>query len=215
LELFSKCLSHSDLLADEAVLARCMLESGFELKLVVNYEKISANRSVMTRFIALFVLTFLVVGGGVVFAQGFPPAWPPLVWSNFPGPWGTNIWWTNVSRFTNQTVSATNSHPKVVPPGVPASALSQTPPDVQNVIKQFQQSRNQLISQMQSASAAQRQQIMQQAEQLREKMQQQLQNLREQALDQANAMRNQFQNSRDVILNQGVTSPSSNPGKPR
>lgn len=166
----------------------------------------------------------------------FPPDWtnnppvftnPPPVFTNLPpiwtnilhgltnrSPWGTNIWWTNHITFTNHLppIIRTNLHPPVIPPG--GTGSPRLPKDVQTLLQQFQQQRNQLISSLDGASDAERQQVLQQLETLREQLQTQLAALREQMRDQLNGMRQQF-GGHFAPGNASIDPGSSHGGRPR
>ena len=82
-------------------------------------------------------------------------------------------------------------------PSVPSHVNPpQTPADVQTTIQQFQQSRQALMNQLESATEEQRQAILGELEQLREQMRDQLDTLRQQAQDQAQQMQSRFGNDR-------------------
>jgi hypothetical protein len=85
---------------------------------------------------------------------------------------------------------------------------------VQSVIQQFQQQRNQLASQLNSASDAERQQILQQLSALREQLQSQLAGWQEQAFQQAQQMKSKFNNNFGPA-NQNPGAPGSSTGRPR
>ena len=78
-------------------------------------------------------------------------------------------------------------------------------------IQQFQQSRQALMNQLESATEEQRQAILGQLEQLREQLRDQLDTLRQQAQDQAQQMQSRFGNDRGTLLNQGAP-PTSGSG---
>jgi hypothetical protein len=123
----------------------------------------------------------------------------PSVWTNLlhgatgrGSAWGSNQWWTNYAAFTNTSPPsrATDNRFGTIPPGQTPSAT--LPRDVQALLKQFQQQRNQVMSGLQNATDSQRQQILQQLEQVRDQLQSQLQSITTQAREQALDMRGQF-----------------------
>ncbi len=125
-----------------------------------------------------------------------PPVWTTLLHgiANLYPWWGTNVWWTNHTAFTNAAPAqstATHTHGRgIIPPGyTPPPTL---PRDVQTLVQQFQQQRTQLMNSLQAATDAQRQQILGQLEQLRDQLQTQLQAITAQAREQALDMRSQF-----------------------
>jgi hypothetical protein len=161
------------------------------------------------------VLAAMVVAGAVSQALGqdwhggtnwWHTNWtnpPPPNWTNFPAH-SPPVTWTN----TVPTAALTNRHGRTIPPvspSVPSHVNSpQTPADVQTTIQQFQQSRQALMNQLESATEEQRQAILGQLEQLREQMRDQLATLRQQAQDQAQQMQDRFGNNRGTLLNQGA-----------
>jgi len=146
-------------------------------------------------------------------STNLPPVWTnrPPAWTNRSSAWGANAWWTNALAYTNRPTVWTNRPPRVIPPNskpnrVPPAPL---PPDVQAVVQQFQQNRDQIMNQLKTATDDQRQQILNQLEQLRQQQRTLLLELRQQAADQARQMQGQFANSRDQIINAGVPSGAS------
>ena len=149
----------------------------------------------------------------------------PSVWTNLLhgngkagrySPWGTNVWWTNATAFTNAAPSHTAAGNKhgIIPPGQNPSAT--LPRDVQTLLKQFQQQRNQLMNGLQNATDSQRQQILQQLEQVRDQLQSQLQSITTQAREQALDMRGQFgRNFAPGHSSGGGSTSSGHGGKPR
>lgn len=140
------------------------------------------------------------------FGTNCPPPPPPPIWTNMPPP---PVW--------------TNRDTHVLPPqgppmGPPHRDLAPLPTDVQASIQQFQQNRTALMSQLRTATDAQRAAILQQLSQLRDQLRDQMNNLRQQAQDQAQQMQTRFGNGRDQLLNQGAagnSGSSTTPGRGR
>ncbi|HEX5397682.1 MAG TPA: hypothetical protein VFY06_01355 [Verrucomicrobiae bacterium] len=80
------------------------------------------------------------------------------------------------------------------------------PADVQTIVRQFEQDRTQLMSQLKTCTEEQRQQILQEMDQLRTQLRDQIGKMRDDARQQAEQMRNRFSNNRDVILDAGAGS---------
>jgi uncharacterized protein (DUF1800 family) len=128
-----------------------------------------------------------------------PVVTTPPVWTNLlhgitsPYAWGTSVWWTNSTAFTNpapsRTVATNNGHGIIAPGQTPSTTL---PRDVQTLLQQFQQQRKQLMNSLQEATDAQRQQILQQLQSVRDQLLNQLQAITTQAREQAVDMRGQF-----------------------
>ncbi|MGA2657608.1 MAG: hypothetical protein ABSH34_08815 [Verrucomicrobiota bacterium] len=158
-----------------------------------------------------------------VCAQSTNPPPLPAVWTNLLHGiangyswWGTNVWWTNHTAFTNTAPpprAATNRY-GIIPPGLaPPTTL---PRDMQTLLQQFQQQRRQLMNGLQAATDAQRQQVLQQLEQLRDRLQSQLQALTALARDQALDMRGQFgRNFAPGNSSGGGPASSGHGGRPR
>jgi len=81
---------------------------------------------------------------------------------------------------------------------------TELPSDVQTIVRQFQQDRTRLMSQLKTCSDEQRQQILKDMEGLRAQLRDQIAQMRDQAREQAEQMRNRFSNNRDRILDQGT-----------
>jgi hypothetical protein len=158
-----------------------------------------------------------------------PPFWTnlPPVFTNLPPAWTnllgglTNRWWTNVSGLTNSVPPpiGTNSHARTIPPGRHAPPPN-LPQNIQGLLEQFQQQRNQLVGNLQSASDQQRQQVLGQLETLRQQLQSQLQEFRRQMVDQAKTMPANFNSGNHFApLNAPDTpsqpTPGTHGGKPR
>lgn len=132
--------------------------------------------------------------GGPPNLTNLPPAWTNLlqgITNRYPW-WGTNMWWTNHSAFTNQPPPpkrATNATGVIHPAQLPSPAL---PGDVQALLQAFQSYRTTLLNKLPGATAAERQQVLQQLEAVRQQLQSQLQAILAQAREQANDMRGQF-----------------------
>ena len=147
----------------------------------------------------------------------------PSVWTNlshgitspFSG-WGTNVWWTNHTAFTNTAPPpwAATNRCGIIPPGqAPPLTL---PRDMQTLLQQFQQQRNQLMNGLQAATDAQRQQVLGQLESVRDQLQSQLQAITAQAREQALDMRGQFGgNFAPGNSSGGGPTSSGHGGKPR
>ena len=165
------------------------------------------------------VLAAIVVAGAVSQALGQGSSgdtnwWPRLLHTNWPNP--PPAVWTNFPRLSPPTMWTntapapvwTNRGGRIVPPpssSVPSHVNApETPADVQATIQQFQQSRQALMNQLESATDAERQAILGELEQLREQMRDELATLRQQAQDQAQQMQNRFGNNRNPVLNQGA-----------
>jgi hypothetical protein len=90
------------------------------------------------------------------------------------------------------------------------------PRDVQTLLQQFQQQRDQLVNGLQAATGAGRQQVLGQLEQIRDQLQGQLQAITAQARDQALDMRGQFGgNFAPGSSSGGGPTSSGHGGKPR
>jgi hypothetical protein len=132
--------------------------------------------------------------GGPPNLTNLPPAWTNLlqgITNGYPW-WGTNMWWTNHSAFTNgppPTRRGTNFTGVIRPAQAPAASL---PGDVQSILQLFQSYRTNLLNQLPTATAKQRQQILQQLEAVRQQLQTQLQAILAQAREQADDMRGRF-----------------------
>lgn len=81
---------------------------------------------------------------------------------------------------------------------------TEVPADVQEIVRQFQQDRTRLMSQLKTCSDEQRKEILKDMEQLRTQLRQQVAQMRDQAHAQAEQMRNRFGNNRDRVLDQGA-----------
>jgi len=159
-----------------------------------------------------------------------PPAWtnvPPILtnlppaWTNIlrglrnRSPWGTNMWWTNRLSFTNSLPprAITNRH-GIILPG--KTAPPDLPRDVQALLQQFQQERNQLASSLQGATDAQRQQILQQLSQMRDQLQAQLKDMTQRNREQLDDMRKAFgQHFGPGNAPGGGSTPTGHGGKPQ
>jgi hypothetical protein len=147
-----------------------------------------------------------------------PPVWTNLLHgiSNDYSWWGTNVWWTNHTAFTNSVPPpgvTTNRYGIISPGQAPPTTL---PRDLQTLLQQFQQQRNQLLNGLQAATDAQRQQVLQQLEQVREQLQSQLQAITAQAREQALDMRGRFGgNFAPGNSSGGGPASSGHGGKPR
>jgi hypothetical protein len=102
----------------------------------------------------------------------------------------------------------------VIAPG--QSPPPNLPKDVQALLGQFQQQRNQLMSNLQGATEAQRQQVLGQLGQLREQLQAQIEGMRRQAKSQVVDMRQQFAGHFGPgNASQGGSASPGHGGKPR
>jgi hypothetical protein len=123
------------------------------------------------------------------------------------------LWGTNCLALTNAPRAWSNYYQHTFSGPTDAGAQvrnrfgkPELPTDVQNIVQQFQQDRQRLMSQLRTASDEQRQQILKDMDQLRTQLREQISQFREQAQQQAEQMRTRLGNNRDAILNQGAGS---------
>lgn len=90
---------------------------------------------------------------------------------------------------------------------------AELPSDVKEIVRQFQQDRTRMMSQLKSCSDEQRQEILQEMEQLRTQLREQIGQIREDARQQAEQMRTRFGNNRDRILDQGTAGTDNGRGR--
>ena len=148
------------------------------------------------------------------------PTWPhyqPRNWTNAPSSDWTNTptrlappsVWTNAPTAGNSNYSVKVVPPAHMQPGARNPTTQKLPADVQTLIKQFQQNREQLALQLNNATGEQRAQILRDLERLRTQMREQLNAVREDARRQADNMQGRFGNPRDRLLQQGAGSGTS------
>lgn len=124
-----------------------------------------------------------------------------------------HLWGTNCLSLTNSPMSWSN-HLAHVYAGPAASGnggpvknrfgRTELPADVQTIVRQFEQDRTRLMSQLKTCSDEQRQQLLRDMDQLRLQQRDQISRIRDDARQQAEQMRTRLGNERDQILNQGA-----------
>jgi hypothetical protein len=134
--------------------------------------------------------------------------------------WGTNYWWTNLASVSNKPPPGrTNRQTPYFPASNSKQPNSQLPGDVQSIINQFQQQRNQLENVLNNMTQQQREAALQQLEALREQWQEQLQTisatLREQTLQMQGQFNNQFGPVTRGTGGSGSSGAGGGGGKPR
>jgi hypothetical protein len=168
----------------------------------------------------LSIVAGLVLTSGLALAQTGPGSGTSSnnydhSWSNYVNQSNNNnyLWGTNCLALTNAPKSWSNQLAHAYAGQSAAGGGGQVqnrfgrtelPADVQPIVQQFQQEREQLMSQLKTCSDQERQQILQTMEQLRTQLRDQIGKIRDDARQQAEQMRNRFGNNRDAILDQGA-----------
>lgn len=168
----------------------------------------------------LSIAAGLVLASGLALAQGGPG--PGGSSNNYSHSWsnylnqsdsGGHVWGTNSQSQTEAPQAWSNqfSHSYAGQSAAGGGGQVQNrfgkpelPTDVNTIVRQFQQDRTRLMSQLRACSDEQRQLILRDMEQLRTQLREQICQVREQAQQQAEQMRNRFGNNRDRILDRGA-----------
>lgn len=166
----------------------------------------------------LSAMAAVALTSGIALAQNGPGpggstndydhSWSNYVQNSYGYMWGTDsLAFTNVPQsWSNRLSHSYAGKAQEGGGGQVRSGFGTTdlPTDVQTIVRQFQQDRTRLMSQLKDCSDEQRQQVLQEMEQLRTQLRDRMGKVREDARQQAEQMRNRFGNNRDRILDQGA-----------
>jgi hypothetical protein len=172
----------------------------------------------MKKLLVLAGLVLLVTAGSA-FAQTGPgtgtndPIYYNHSWTNFNNhdyDWGTNgLCLTNTTTPNVWSNKFNHSYAGQAAAGGGGQVRArfgkeEVPADAQTMIQQFQQDRLQLMTQLKTASDAERQKILEELEQLRTQLKERIQDMVQDEVGQAKGMQRGLANDRNRMMNQGA-----------